>query len=95
MGEGPVHQTFIQEPPCQVPSVARHALSHWLWYDIILVGQMECISSEHFSEGSVQDSNSVLGDIGATHVDPMEAVQSFVCVVIGIHGRGLAPTLHV
>ena len=57
---------------------------------------MECISSEHFFwPVSVQDSNSVFGDIGATHADLMEDVQSFVCVVISIHGRGLAPTLHV
>ena len=34
---------------------------------------------------SVQDSNSVFGDIGATHADLMEAVQSFVCVVIHLH----------
>ena len=44
---------------------------------------------------SVQDSNSVFGDIGATLADLMETVQSFVCVVIDIHGRGLAPTIHV
>ena len=31
-----VHQICMQGPPCQVPSVARQALSHWLWYDIIL-----------------------------------------------------------
>ena len=54
---------------------------------------MECISSEHFFwRVSVQESNSVFGDIGATHADLMEAVQSFVCVVIDIHDRGLAPT---
>ena len=47
----PVHQICILEPHCRVPSVARHTLSHWFWYDIILAGQMECISSEHFSEG--------------------------------------------
>ena len=44
---------------------------------------------------SVQDSNGVLGDVGATHADLKEAVQSFVCVVVGLHGRGLAPTIHV
>ena len=44
---------------------------------------------------SVQDSNSVFGDIGATHADLMAAVQSFFCVLIGIHGRGLAPILRV
>ena len=43
----------------------------------------------------VQDSNSLFGDIGATHADLMEAVQSFVCVLIGIHDRGLAPNIHV
>ena len=43
----------------------------------------------------VLDSNSVFGNIGANHADLMEAIQSFVCVVIGIHGRGLAPTIHV
>ena len=37
----------------------------------------------------------VFGDIGATHADLMEAVQSFVCVVIEFHGRGLALTIHV
>ena len=41
----------MQEPHCQVPSVARHGISYWLWYHSILVGQRECISSEHFSEG--------------------------------------------
>ena len=41
----------MQEPRCQVPSVAGHGLSYWLWYHNILVGQRECISSEHFSEG--------------------------------------------
>ena len=35
-----VQQICMQEPPCQLPSVARHALLHWFWYDIILVGQM-------------------------------------------------------
>ena len=44
---------------------------------------------------SIQESNSVFGDIGVTHADLMEAVQSFVCVVIGIHGKGLTPTIHV
>ena len=47
----PVHQICIQEPHCQVPSVAGHGLSYWLWYHSMLVGQRECISSEHFSEG--------------------------------------------
>ena len=37
----PVHQICMQEPHCQVPSVARHAPAHWLWYDIILVRQRE------------------------------------------------------
>ena len=41
------------------------------------------------------DGIFVVGDIGATHADPMEAIQSFVCVVIGIHGRELVPTIHV
>ena len=36
---------------------------------------------------SVQDSNSVVGDTGATHADLREAVQSFVCVLIGIHSK--------
>ena len=35
-------------------------------------------------------TNSVFGYIGATHADLMEAVQSFVWMFIGIHGRGLA-----
>ena len=34
---------------------------------------------------SVQDSNSLFSDIGATHAYLMEAAQSFVCVSIGIH----------
>ena len=53
----PVHQICMQEPPCQVPSIARHA--HWLWCDIIHVGQMECISSEHFSEGCLSRTATV------------------------------------
>ena len=44
---------------------------------------------------SEQDLNSVFGDIGATHVDLMEAVESFVCVLIGIHHWGLTPTIWV
>ena len=44
---------------------------------------------------SVQDSNSLFGDIGATHADLMEAAQSFVCVLIGIHGLWLTLTNHV
>ena len=41
----------MQEPHSQVPSVARHGLSYWLWYHSILVGQRKCISSEHLSGG--------------------------------------------
>ena len=48
-----------------------------------------------FLKGDCPDSNSVFGDIGATHADLNEAVQSFVCVLIGIHNRGLAPNIHV
>ena len=33
----PVHQICMQEPYCQVPSVAGHGLSYWLWYHSILV----------------------------------------------------------
>ena len=44
---------------------------------------------------SVQDWNSVFGDIGATHADVMEAAQYFVRVYVGIHGWGLAATIHV
>ena len=55
--KGPVHQICMQEPPCQVISVTRRA-SHWLWY-IILVGQLECIRSEHFSEGSLSRIRTV------------------------------------
>ena len=47
----PVHQICMQEPHCQVPSVAGHGLSYWVWYHSIPVGQREYISSEHFSEG--------------------------------------------
>ena len=56
--KGPVQQIGMQGPPCQVPSVTRHALSHWLWYDI-LVGQMECISSEHFSGGCLSRTRTM------------------------------------
>ena len=35
---------------------------------------------------SVQDLSSVFGGIGATHADLMEAIHSFVCVLIGIYG---------
>ena len=44
---------------------------------------------------SVQESNSVFGDNGATHADLMETVQSFVCVLIGVHGRDLTTNTHV
>ena len=47
----PLHQICMQELHCQVPSIAGHGLSYWLWYHSLLVGQRECISSEHFSEG--------------------------------------------
>ena len=40
-----VHQICMQEPHCQVPSVAGHGLSYWLWYHNILVGQRECINT--------------------------------------------------
>ena len=50
--------------------------------------------SELFWKISVQDSNSVVGDIGATHADLMEAVQSLICVSIGIHSRSLTTTIH-
>ena len=87
-GEGSWSQICTQESHCQVPSVARHA-SHWLWYDIILQGQMECIRSEHFSEECLsRPLKSVFGDIGAAHADLVAAVQSFCCVLFDIHGRG-------
>ena len=41
----------------------------------------------------VQDSNNVVGDTGANHADLMEAVQSFICVLIGIHSQGLTTTM--
>ena len=44
---------------------------------------------------SVQDSNSVVGDTGATLADLMEAVQSFVCVSICIHSRSLKTAIHI
>ena len=50
--------------------------------------------SKLFWRISVQDSNSVVGDTGATHADLMEAVQSFVCVLIGIHSQSLKTTIH-
>ena len=49
---------------------------------------------KRFWRSSVQDSNSVFGDISAIHADLMEAVQSFVCVLIGIHDRGLTTTIY-
>ena len=47
----PVHQIYMQDTHFLVPSFTSHALSHWLWYNIIHVGQRECISSRNFSEG--------------------------------------------
>ena len=44
----PVQQIYKQEPHCQMPSVTRNARCHWLWFDIILAEQRECISSENF-----------------------------------------------
>ena len=43
---------------------------------------------------SAQDSNSVVGDTGANHADLMEAVQSFICVLIGIHSQRLTTIIH-
>ena len=89
----PVHQICMQEPHCQVPSVARHLIgSNMISY---LWGKGNCQLWIFFWGVSVQDSNSLFGDIGATHADLMEAAQSFVCVSIGIHGRWLTPTIHV
>ena len=56
--EDPVHHIYTQGPHCEVPAVARHALSHWFWY-ILVVGQRECISSEHFSEGCLSRTRTV------------------------------------
>ena len=42
-----------------------------------------------------QDLSIVFDGISATHVDLMEAIHSFVCVLIGIHGWALTPTIHV
>ena len=41
-----------------------------------------------------QNSIKVVGDTGATHADLMEAVQSFVCVLIGIHSQSLKTIIH-
>ena len=57
---------------------------------------MECIRSEHFSEGCLSRTGTVyLVILVHFNADLMEAVQSFVCGVIGIHGKGLTPTMHV
>ena len=48
--------------------------------------------SKLFWRISVHDS--VVGDTGAIHADLMEAVQSFICVLIGIHGQSLITTIH-
>ena len=50
--------------------------------------------SKLFWRISVQDSNSVVGDTGATHADLLEAVQSFVSVLIGIHSQSLKTIIH-
>ena len=49
--------------------------------------------NKHFWMISVPDSNSVVGDTGATHADLVEAVQSF-CVLICIHSQSLKTTVH-
>ena len=41
---------------------------------------------------SVEDSNSVFGDVGATHSDLMEAVQSFVCDSVNERQRPMINT---
>ena len=59
-------------------------------------GQMECISYEHFSEGCLFRTRTMyLVILVQLIADLIEAVQYFVCVVIGIHGRGLEPTIHM
>ena len=58
-GEGSCTSNLHAKTSLPVPSVARHALSHWLWYDIILVGQMECFSSECFSGGCLSMTQTV------------------------------------
>ena len=50
--------------------------------------------SKLFWRISIQDSNSVVGDTGATHAELMEAVQFYVCVLIGIHSQSLKTTIH-
>ena len=49
--------------------------------------------SKLFWRISVQDSNSVVGDTGPNHADLMEAVQSLICVLIGIHNQSLTTTI--
>ena len=72
---------------------ARTSSMALIWYPCGANGMYQLWT--FFWRVSVQDSNSVFGDIGATHADLTEAVQSFVCVIIGIHGRRLTPTIHI
>ena len=50
--------------------------------------------SKLFWRISIQNSNSVVGDTGANHADLMEDVQSFICVLIGIHSKSLTTTIY-
>ena len=50
--------------------------------------------SKLFWRISVQDSSNVVGDTGANHADLMEAVQSFIYVLIGIHSQSFTTTVH-
>ena len=92
----PVHQICMQEPASQVPSVCSACTISLalIWYHTCRANGMHQIWTP-FWRVSARDTNGVFGDIGATHTHLMEAVQSFVRVVIDIHDRGLAPVIHV
>ena len=50
----------------------------------------------NFSEGFLSRTLAfVFGVIGATYADLREVMQSFLCVLIGIHGQGFMTTIHV
>ena len=51
--------------------------------------------SKLFWRISGQDSNSVVGDTSANHADLMEAVQSFICMLIDIHSQSLTTAIHM
>ena len=65
-----------------------------VWYHTCKAKRMYQLS-KLFWRNPVQDSNIVVGDTGATHADLMEAVQSFICVLIGMHSQSLTTTINM